>query len=861
MCGVMMTSKSSRLTILVVSVLTGAIAGSATAVEPVTKIPASKLDSMVTSTSLLAQDETLLPIITDVQVESNSDGLTVTLVSDQPLQALGAQTVGNAVVTNIPNAILELANEGAAEQLNPAEGIALVQVNSLSDGGVQITITGTDAPPQTQMNAQANNLVFSVVPSIVASAATDPNALRVVVTATRTEENITDVPRTVRVVDREDIQRQLEFSDNLNNILGQLVPGFSPPPLRSGTRGFTLRGRGIQVLVDGVPQNPNGLAFNELDTISPDSLERIEVVPGASAIYGDGATGGTINLITRAPEEDGIVYSADLGISAGLTNLSQGSTFSYSGGLGVAGAEDGFDGRFTVNYDINNANFDSDGDRIIPVQGLGEFNRLGLLTKMGYDLDENQRFGFTYSYYRDSVDTVFGSDTSIFEIPGTQIARPIFIGSFDYENEPERVSNSVNFTYRNTDIFGSQLDAQIYYNTFEFADTFGDIRARTDLPDAFLDIFQAFTNFTEVGTRVQMDTPLGNSANVLWGADYSQEDNDSLTVSLDPDAFDADRQLNAVDEFPNDYELENLGLFAQASWEISDQFQISGGLRYDNISFEADDFLSAFPSELPRERQGGSGSFDNVSFNAGLLYRPIPEVGLFANFSQGFSVPNIRFALDAGPDFSPDSLDLQPIEVDNFEIGARAEFGSVQASVAGFYSESELGAFFQFNPDVGFTELQRAPQRNYGVEVAVDWQPSNAWRLGSNLTWSEGDSDPGDDGDFEPLTSLSVSPFKLGLYVENKTTSRWTNRLQLLFVGDRERAFNAGVDSFDVESYISLDLLSRLQVGPGNLTFGIENLLNSDGLVLNSQERVGFFEDRRFARPGITASLNYAVEF
>ncbi|MEM1256820.1 MAG: TonB-dependent receptor [Cyanobacteria bacterium P01_H01_bin.21] len=685
------------------------------------------------------------------------------------------------------------------------------------------------------------------------------DTLRIVVTATRTEENIVDVPRTVRVIEREEIQQQLELSNNLNNVLGQLLPGFSPPPLRSGTRGFTLRGRGLQVLIDGVPQNANGFVFGELNAISADSLERIEVVPGANALYGDGATGGTINLITRAPVEEGIVYSADVGTSAVLTNLSDDGTFSYTGGFGVAAAEEDGDARISINYEANNASFDSDGNRIIPVAGLNEFDRLGVLAKLGYNIDDNQRIGLTYSFYRDSVDTEFTTDSSSVAAPGNQTATPLFLGDFNYEQDPERINHLINLTYRHADVFGSQLDAQIFFNDLEFADAFADLRPTAS--PFFPEVTQGFFELTEIGTRVQVDTPLGNSANVLWGADYSEQDNESISTFVDPVAFDANRDINIIEEFPSTYELKELGLFAQARWDVSDQFQISGGLRYDDISFSADDFRSAFIFALPREREGGSGSFDDVSFNAGLLYRPSPEVGLFANFSQGFSVPNILFALDAGPTFSPDSLELEPISVDNYEIGARAEFDTIQASIAGFYSESDLGAFFQFDPNSGFTELERAPQRNYGVEVAVDWQPSDTWRLGGNFTWSEGDSDPDDDGDFDPLTSLSVSPLKLGLYVENETTPRWTNRLQLLFVGDRDRAFDKGIDLYEVESYFSLDLISSLQMGPGRLTLGIENLLNSDELVLNSQERVGFFEDRRFARPGITASLRYSIEF
>ena len=686
--------------------------------------------------------------------------------------------------------------------------------------------------------------------------------LRIVVTATRTEENIIDVPRSVRVIDRETLQQQLELSNNLPDILSKLIPGFAPPPLQSATRGFTLRGRNALVLVDGVPQNANGPGVDTFSTIAPDSIERIEVVPGASAIYGDGATGGVVNIITRAPVEDGIVYNADFGVIASLTNLDDDGSFSYTGGLGVAAAEDGADIRLSINYDIENAKFDADGNRIIPISGINETDRLGVLAKLGYDIDDNQRVGITYNFFKDTIDTQFATDTAVTAEPGTQIARPLFLGDFDYDEPPETISHNLNLTYRHGDVFGSQLDAQFYLNDIEQVQGFGDLRANNFL-DFFPDIFQNLSEVLELGTRVQIDTPLGDSANLLWGADYSQEDNEVVAAFLDPAAFDANRELNIIDEFSLFplYEVEKLGLFAQARWDISDQFQVSGGLRYDDISFSVEDYQLAF--QFPRERQGGSGSNDDVSFNAGLLYRPIPEVGVFANFSQGFSIPNLGTALSsAAPNFDPDNdLLFQPQSVDNFEIGARAEFDTIQASIAGFYSESSLGASIVFDPNTGFTETVRAPQRNYGVEATLDWQPSDVWRLGGNFTWAEGENDVGDTGDFDPLGSLTVPPYKLGLYVENQTMPRWSNRLQLLLVGDRDRAFDEGIDLFEIDSYVTLDLISSLRLGPGRLILGIENLLNDDYLSAAAQERIAPFDARRFASPGITMSVRYALEF
>ncbi|MEM1427657.1 MAG: TonB-dependent receptor [Cyanobacteria bacterium P01_H01_bin.130] len=234
----------------------------------------------------------------------------------------------------------------------------------------------------------------------------------------------------------------------------------------------------------------------------------------------------------------------------------------------------------------------------------------------------------------------------------------------------------------------------------------------------------------------------------------------------------------------------------------------------------------------------------------------------FGNFAQGFSIPeigiNAAFSVPREVDLS-DDFGLEPQRVDSFEIGARAEFGRVQASVSGFYNESDLGNSLIVNED-GFAEFGRAPQRNYGFEATLDWQPSDVWRLGGYVSWNEGEFENA-DGDFVALSSLEVQPIKVGFYVENDTTPTWTNRLQLLSVGDRDRAFNDEVDAFETEGYITFDLISTLKLGPGRLRVGIENLLNNQYIPLSSQERFGGTAERRFAAPGIRLTVGYSATF
>ncbi|MEO1182184.1 MAG: TonB-dependent receptor, partial [Cyanobacteria bacterium J06636_28] len=305
----------------------------------------------------------------------------------------------------------------------------------------------------------------------------------------------------------------------------------------------------------------------------------------------------------------------------------------------------------------------------------------------------------------------------------------------------------------------------------------------------------------------------------------------------------------------------SLGLFAQGTCDISDQFQLSGGIRYEDVGLSVDDYQLAFGFSPIRDRQGGSNSFDEVLFNAGLLYRPISEIGLFANFAQGFSIPNVGSALalvDPGFDVTADDL-LLPQKVDNYEIGVRADFDRVQATLAGFYNESDLGSAIAVDFATNQARVERAPQRNYGVEATLDWQPSDTWRLGGLFSWNEGENDVDDDGDFDALSFLEIDPVKIGLYLENETTPGWTNRLDALIIGTRDRSVDAGVDPFAGEGYTIVDFTSNIRLNQGVLSLGIGNLFNNDYGTIRQQNK--FNVTQRSPGLGRTFQVRYSVNF
>ncbi len=139
----------------------------------------------------------------------------------------------------------------------------------------------------------------------------DPFMLdRIIVTASRVPTTVGDASQSVTVIDRDAIQSELPvYADDLL----KTVPGVDVlrrSGMTSSTSTVTLRGFGGQargrtlVLVDGIPFNEIYSGEVYWNSVPVGILDRIEVVPGpGSGLYGPGAMGGVINMITQKPEK------------------------------------------------------------------------------------------------------------------------------------------------------------------------------------------------------------------------------------------------------------------------------------------------------------------------------------------------------------------------------------------------------------------------------------------------------------------------------------------------------------------------------------------------------------------------------
>jgi outer membrane receptor for ferrienterochelin and colicins len=130
-----------------------------------------------------------------------------------------------------------------------------------------------------------------------------------VVASTRTDKRLEDQPMRVEVLAREEIEEQMLMTPGdivmmLNEMGGMRVQATSPSLGAASVRIQGMRGRYTRVLSDGLPLfgEVGGLGLLQ---IPPMDLGQVEVIKGvASALYGAGAMGGVVNLLSRRPESD-----------------------------------------------------------------------------------------------------------------------------------------------------------------------------------------------------------------------------------------------------------------------------------------------------------------------------------------------------------------------------------------------------------------------------------------------------------------------------------------------------------------------------------------------------------------------------
>lgn len=684
----------------------------------------------------------------------------------------------------------------------------------------------------------------------------------VVVSAMRgAPTSLATVPASVTVLDAEAVRTQLTMGPQLYEVLSKTVPGMSMSREIGMTFGQPIRGRDALVLIDGVSIMAgarNGV-LTELSRLDPSTVERIEVVRGASAQYGAGAAGGVINIITRKSQPGRLTALTTVRGTAQPTDGS--GSFSRRVSEFVNGGRGRFDfaagGSFS---DLGDA-YDADGDRIpiLTAQGGSQSVRSTNLTgRVGFRPTADSYVRLAGDAFDIDVREGFAVSGGV---PGVTkaggVATPAAISSAADSTRgrgfaaPNSYLRSARLEAGHADVFGSRVDAQA------FALARGDRNVYAGFIDG-----QLLIDADRQGLRVDVTTPLRvlGDATVSWGTDltrYVHEEHVSHRGSLDS-AF-AGRELTFMPRI----DQRSVAGFAQLRVPVRPWLHLSGGVRYEDVGIDIPDFRT-HPKLTDVAVAGGSLAYDAATYNAGVVLTPfraptLRDVQLFGSFSQGFTTTEVGRVMVNTRATSVTQARPEPQIVDSWEAGVRGEWRAVQATLSGYRSTSELGATFFVDPATQVSTILRAPERVRGLEATVDAQPHADWRLGGTFALQEGEHDPDRDGAYAPLPSFRIAPAKVTSYAEHTALSRWTNRLQLTYGGERDEFADTSTVFGEgrVTSVSLLDLSSALRLGNSTLRLGVQNLLDRFYIPQPNQ---GFNSGFNYvAGRGRTISLEYSV--
>lgn len=669
----------------------------------------------------------------------------------------------------------------------------------------------------------------------------------IVVTASRTNASEADSPQAVRVISQEEIAQQLQLTSDSSQILSNLLPSYSPSRQKMSGSGETLRGRRPLILIDGIPQsNPLRPTGREAHTIDFSMVEQIEVIHGANATNGIGAEGGVINLVTRRPEPGSLNQFVDVQVTTPTSELDS-DTLSYKTRYGVSGNQGNVDYLFSASYEDQGLFLDGNGDPVgvDNTQGdLMDSRAFDILGKLAYWLDDNQRLQWTLNHYN------LEGHNNYLSVTGDR-ANGVVTTSERGTPEGEAPYNRVwttGLSYDHYDLAGMQLSAQVYYQDYEAL--FGATNSATFQDPALAPVGtyydQTMAATTKYGSKVSL------TRDDLW------EDRLKLTVGLDTLFDDTEQYLYRSDRTyvpPTQY--TDISPFLQMDLRPVETLLLSAGVRYEYAKLDIDGYRTVAANNGV-EVQGGSPSFNETLYNIGAVWSPVEHWSLFANYAEGFSIPDVGRALRGIeiPGQSVGNIDnLRPIVTDNIETGIRFENDRLGAELSYYQSSSDFGTRLTERDDAFY--MQRQETEIKGIEAAVDYQFSD--NHSGRLAYSrmEGRYDSNDDGHLDAkLSGLDVSPDR----VIASWSANWTDELSTFVQANYafDESFDEANREFD--GYLLMDAALGYRLPVGQLNVGISNLLDEQYVTYYSQSAL-VNDERYFAGRGRTLTLGYRLDF
>ena len=642
----------------------------------------------------------------------------------------------------------------------------------------------------------------------------------VVITANRIKEKKTDAVANVTIIDQKKLQQFIKIAPDMSHLIGMIEPAMSLSTNTTNNRYQNLRGRSILVLIDGIPQStPLRATDRDIRSIDPAAVERIEIVKGATSIYGNGAIGGIMNIVTKKSPKN-VIFGGQTTIGASARDsFKENRGFGYRFNQQFYGNYKGFSYLVDAAMNQTGSAIDGTGEYISPRYGLGDVRTYNGLVKLGYQFDDDNKVEVMYNFYQSL------QNTPLVASGGKYLERPR-IGVYDTkdpaaQDEGMRYNHNAYIKFNSNNIF-KRTDLELSAFTQHQYAIFDYRKHNARSPRWESSSGQATVKGEKYGIRTQLTSKFLFSENVftqlLYGADV-------LIDKTSQPLVDGRYWMPELTSY-------NSAPFLQTKTTFFQYYVLKAGLRYDYIDVSVPNYeVLRLRNTDPRVYvKGGDLTYNNLSPNIGIAYNQFKYFQPFISYSQGFSIFDLGRTLRAAKADVLSKINTEPVKTENYEAGAYAELSKyVHLSGSYFYTYSKLGS--DLKSVSGFWVVDRTPQKVYGFEVNADIFPTKWLTLGGSFISFEGKKKSTEDGDWDGyMSGTSIPAPKATAYIRVTPTEYSYLQVNYLHTGSRDRFSpdNRGVYTEGEGIVYPIDLFS-LSAGytfnkSFSLALGIENL-------------------------------------
>lgn len=656
-------------------------------------------------------------------------------------------------------------------------------------------------------------------------------------------QQLLDTPKSVTVIPREVIEDRGFTS--LVDIL-RTTPGIT---LGSGEGGTPM---GDRPLVRGY-ESATDMQIDGLRAVGRFShevynLESVEVVKGpGGAMTGRGSTGGTINLVTKVPQ--------------------QGNFVSARGTLGT-------DETKRVTVDINQELSDGIAVRLnamghdadVAGRDALKVSRWGFAPSITFGLGSPLRATIAYSYLKTDDIPDFGHP---FQNSGTQTPLKLDRNNYyGFANRDFRKTEghfgsaileydiAVGVTLRNSTRLARTTNEYIVsrpsFNTTTATPATGlvaiDFRSANILTEGFL-------NQTDLRGKVQTG---GIEHSFIGGVEYSKEKQRSRAAwtqvpgsttlfqsLLNPDPYAAFNPLVknplATPAVPITHKTKAAFLFDTV--KFSEQFLLNLGLRYDDYKV-SDAILAA--------------KTDFWNYQAGLVYKPVPNGSIYVSYGTSSNPSGECAGMAGGAEgagactLNNNNVNLKPERAKSWEVGTKWDLFDEQLALTAAVFETKKANARAVDPVTGTVELI-GNNRVRGFEFGVSGNITPEWNIIGGYTYLDPKLVDDGAGNNDGNKIKFVAPHSFSIWTTYNVTSRVNIGGGVNYTGSRY-VNDANTQKF--KPYARVDLTFGYKVNDNmDLRLNVQNFTNK---LYYDASHVGIFANVAPGRSALlTANLRY----